>query len=165
MSMLEEESMRLCFLADAQSIHTKRWVSYFADRGHEVHLISTESIKVDEIKNVKIHVLKGLRRIKVVSFLINFLPSIIQVRRLIKKTKPDIVHAHYVSTYGLLGVLTGFHPIIITPWGSDILVVSKKSKILELVTGIILRKANLITCDGENTKAVMISGLLGLEPM
>ena len=32
--------MKICYLADAGSIHTQRWIKYFADNGHEVYLIS-----------------------------------------------------------------------------------------------------------------------------
>ncbi len=32
--------VKLCFIADGRSIHTQRWVEYFAQRGHEVHLIT-----------------------------------------------------------------------------------------------------------------------------
>jgi hypothetical protein len=32
-------SMRICYVADGTSIHTQRWVNYFAGKGHEVHLI------------------------------------------------------------------------------------------------------------------------------
>ena len=32
--------MRLCFVADPGSMHTQRWVGYFAAIGHEVHLVN-----------------------------------------------------------------------------------------------------------------------------
>ena len=32
--------MRLCYLADAPYIHTRRWVEHFAARGWETHVIS-----------------------------------------------------------------------------------------------------------------------------
>ncbi|MCD6461914.1 MAG: glycosyltransferase family 4 protein, partial [Thermoplasmata archaeon] len=32
--------MRVFYLASANSIHTRRWVNFFADRGWEVHLFS-----------------------------------------------------------------------------------------------------------------------------
>ena len=32
--------MILCFIADARSMHTQRWVQYFAQRGYEAHLIT-----------------------------------------------------------------------------------------------------------------------------
>jgi len=32
--------MILCFIADGRSIHTQRWAEYFAQKGHDVHLIT-----------------------------------------------------------------------------------------------------------------------------
>ncbi|MGP8337571.1 MAG: glycosyltransferase, partial [Methanosarcinaceae archaeon] len=34
--------MKLCFIADATTVHTKRWVEYFSKEGHDVHLITYE---------------------------------------------------------------------------------------------------------------------------
>jgi len=44
----------------------------------------------------------------------------LKIRRLIKKIKPDIVHAHYVTQYGFCGAFSGFHPFIVSPGESDI---------------------------------------------
>lgn len=38
-----------------------------------------------------------------------------------KELKPDILHAHYATSYGLLGALSGCHPFVISSWGMDIL--------------------------------------------
>ncbi|MCK7522826.1 MAG: hypothetical protein MZV64_36675 [Ignavibacteriales bacterium] len=34
--------------------------------------------------------------------------------------KPNAFYAHYASSYGLIGALSGFHPYIISMWGSDV---------------------------------------------
>ena len=39
---------------------------------------------------------------------------------LLKKIKPDILHAHYASGYGTLGRFCGFHPYVLSVWGSDV---------------------------------------------
>src|SRR5690606_32583118 len=49
-----------------------------------------------------------------------YFKAIKQVKEIIKLLKPDILHAHYASSYGLIGALTGFHPYIISVWGADI---------------------------------------------
>ena len=38
----------------------------------------------------------------------------------IKEIRPDILHAHYASSYGFLGALCNFKPYIISVWGSDV---------------------------------------------
>ena len=42
------------------------------------------------------------------------------VRKLLDRIKPDIVNAHYASGYGTTVRLAGFHPYVLSVWGSDI---------------------------------------------
>lgn len=58
--------MKICYFADAQSIHTQRWVKHFAKRGHEVHLIS---VKPAEIENANFHYIGPLISIPYFSIL------------------------------------------------------------------------------------------------
>ena len=150
--------MRICYLADAGSIHTQRWVKYFADKGHEVHLISFRPFRDGKTESVKLHLLKRLQlQIRFISFLINLLFEVTQIRKLMKKINPDIVHAHYVSEYGWLGALTGFHPFIASAWGSDVFIEQRKLKFSRILTKYALKKVDLITCDGENSKDAIIN--------
>ena len=138
--------MKICYIADAQSIHTQRWVKWFAEHGHEVHLIAEYPA---ELENVKIHLVKERGGV------INFVRRTWQTMKTVKKIKPDILHAHYVTGYGFFGAFSGFHPLIITAWGSDVLIDAKESFFKRVVVKYALRKADLITCDGENMKEAM----------
>jgi glycosyltransferase involved in cell wall biosynthesis len=155
--------VKICYLANAASIHTVRWVKYFADNGHEVHLASSRTFRDSDVGDVKLHVLKKVcPQIRIVSFIINLPPHIIQVRRLIRKIKPNIVHAHQISGYAFLGALSGFHPFILSAWGSDVLIAPKKSKITSLIVKFALKRADLITCDAEHIKTPLVE--LGANP-
>ncbi len=137
--------MKICYLANADSIHTQRWVKYFADKGHEVHLISSRPFGDCSIKNVKLHLTKRLHlQIKFISFIINLLIEIIQIRKLIKKIKPDVVHAHYVVDYGFRAALANFHPFILSVWGSDVLVAPRKSYFIKMMVKYALNKADVV---------------------
>ena len=109
--------MKICYLADARSGHVRRWVEYFA-KEHEIDLITLAYTKKEDTfvpeevykkMNVRVHKVS-----KKMPFLL-FAPF--KIRRLIKKIKPDIVHAHYVTQYGFCGAFSGFHPLIVSPWG------------------------------------------------
>jgi len=41
------EEMKICYLADARSIHTRRWVEYFA-KEHEIDLITLSYTKKED---------------------------------------------------------------------------------------------------------------------
>jgi len=142
--------MKICFLAAANSIHSHRWIKFFADKkGYEVHWISLTPNIFDDIKGVEFYKLREFPA-KPLDILFNA----ILVRRLIKKINPDILHAHYAGVYGVLGALSGFHPYILTAWGSDILIAGK-SKITKPLIKLALKKADLITCDAEHMEKAM----------
>jgi glycosyltransferase involved in cell wall biosynthesis len=68
-----------------------------------------------------------------------------KVRRLINKIKPDVVHAHYVTQYGFCGAFSDFHPLVVSPWGSDILIDPRKSKMRRWLVKSALKKADAIS--------------------
>lgn len=131
--------MKICFLAPANSIHSYRWIKYFADKGHDVHWISFHPLAFDKLGNyyeIKAVPTKALQ----VAY------NITETKRIIKAAAPDVVHVHSASIYGLVGALVGFHPLVITTWGSDVLV-GGKSFLRKHMVKYILRKADVITCD------------------
>ena len=160
--------MKICYLADAGSIHTQKWVKYFADKGHEVHLISIKPFVQCDLENVKLHLIKKVKSPirnpirSSYSYAINSFSVLKQVKRLLKEIEPDILHAHYLTTYGTIGALTGFHPFILTAWGSDVLISPKKSKIFRWAVKFALGKADLITCDADHIKEPLIN--VGAKP-
>jgi glycosyltransferase involved in cell wall biosynthesis len=134
--------VRICYLANAASIHIVRWVKYFASKGHEVHLISPGISGENAVESVNLHLLPMSRRP-----ILRFYP--IRIRRLLRKIEPDILHAHYVLGYGLWGALSGFHPFILSVWGSDVLAAPKSSRLASLEVKFALRKVDMVTAQNE----------------
>ncbi|MBM6861674.1 glycosyltransferase, partial [Clostridium saudiense] len=56
----------------------------------------------------------------------------------------DILHAHYASSYGLLGALSNYHPYVVSLWGSDILLFPKEGLIQREIIKYNLRKADRV---------------------
>jgi glycosyltransferase involved in cell wall biosynthesis len=148
--------MKICFLAPANSVHSHRWIKYFADKGYEIHWISLATPSIDSIENVDFYEIK---RFPIKAFQI--LLAVPRVRKLIESIQPEILHVHSAGTYGLVGALSKFHPIIVTAWGSDVLIAGK-SKIKRPLIKFALSKGDLITCDAEHMRAEMTR--LGVEP-
>jgi len=73
-----------------------------------------------------------------------------RVRHIIRRIKPDILHAHYLVNYGFRAACSGFHPLVLTAWGSDVLITPKKSKISRWEVNFTLKRADMVTCDGEH---------------
>lgn len=143
--------MRICFLSDFHAIHTLRWLKFFSER-HDVHLISLEApdwemgpVKVEDYSQygIKVHLVprKGIDK----------LLSPRRVKRLIREISPEVVHAHYVTHYGYLAAKSGFRPIVMTAWGSDVLIEVHQTMIKSHQVRYALKHADILTCDGENT--------------
>jgi len=82
------------------------------------------------------------------------------IRNLVKKIKPDVLHAHQIVPFGLYGALSGFHPFIISPWGSDLVTFPEKSKMHKFLVKYVLRKADLVQCVDEYL-AIRVKSLIG----
>ena len=130
--------MRICYLGDSRSIHIRRWASSIAARGHNVHVISTSP---SPIEGVKVHKI-GIGRLKPLSDLL----SVIECKKILGIVKPDLVHAHFVTDYGFLAALADYHPLVISPWGSDILIQAKNSLFWRKAVKFVLGRADAITC-------------------
>lgn len=142
--------LKICYLANGQSIHTRKWVKYFADKGNCVHLITFHN--TDQIEGVKVHNLKYSSKL-------SYPTRILAVKKAVEEIHPDILHAHYVSNYGVYATLTGFRPFVVSSWGSDVSIEPKESMIKKCLVKYVLKKANLITVDSESSiKLVMNFG-------
>jgi glycosyltransferase involved in cell wall biosynthesis len=155
-------SMRICYVADGASIHTQRWVNYFAGKGHEVHLICWKLMPGYD-DNIHIHLLTRLApQMWTVSRYPSALFWIFQTRRLIKKIKPDIVDGHFITPYGFLAACSGFHPLVVSTWGSDVLIHAKRNFLLKAIAKYALAKADIVTAYAELLKIRLME--LGTEP-
>lgn len=144
--------MKICFLGDAGSVHIRRWVEFFRDSGNEVHLISFRYAKIDGIKLYNLD-----ESVNSNGNNIHYIKNIFKIRKIIKKINPDIINAHYLTSYGFIGSLVkGNIPFVVSTWGSDILVTPKKNKVYEMLTKYVLNKSDLITSDSEYMSSEII---------
>ncbi|MGD0979257.1 MAG: glycosyltransferase family 4 protein [Candidatus Bathyarchaeia archaeon] len=133
------EMLRLLFLADGESVHTKRFLSYFVNKGYDIHLITSTA---KPIKGVKIHELRfSLARNSGLFAYVSFPLRVLSILKTIKKINPDILHAHYIINYGLCGVLSGFHPFVLSVLGSDL---TRSYKIKKLVAKYVIACSDVV---------------------
>lgn len=142
--------MRILLLSDATSPHTFKWATGLAAKGIEVGIFTLsetpeglyeghDNISVFSIgkNNESFKNMSDLRKLA-------YLKNIVILRDTINKFKPDILHAHFASSYGLLGALTNFHPFIISVWGSDIYLFPKKNFLCNCLIRYNLLKADKV---------------------
>src|SRR5665213_2206000 len=99
--------MKVIILGDNNSPHIQKWISAIAlCKGMELHVICFDGgVRFD---GVNYHLLS-----KVTGTKIDYLLNVLKVKSFIKKINPDLVHAHYATSYGFLATFSGFHPLII----------------------------------------------------
>lgn len=135
---------RILFFADAASVHTRRWVAAVAERGAKAIVVTRNPGEVPDAQQV-ITIAPGSDKR-------GWFTALPEVRRvstgLMQRFKPDLVHGHYVTSYGMWAAACGLPiPKVLTAWGSDILVTPRESLPMRLVVGCSLRRADLITAD------------------
>lgn len=132
--------LRLCFISNPNIIHTRRWVSWFANHGHTVCLLADVPLK-ESWAEIPITDLSKIFYAPIVRFPV----WTVWLRRFLRRWQPDILHAHRVNSAGWLAAASGFHPYVITPWGSDVLVHPQRSWVGRILASYTLQHADLIT--------------------
>lgn len=145
--------IKILYIADSTSVHTKRWIEYFLNAGHDISIITIGK------KNEKLRGVTHLANFEQFSFSSpSSLWAILQTRKIIRDNNPQILHAHSVNQYGWLAALSGYHPFLLTAWGTDILHLPQVSrfKIGKLLTKYSLRKADVLTGISNHLKQEMV---------
>lgn len=128
-------------LGAATSIHLRRWALAMAGRGLRVTVITAAP---HEIPGVSVIALAPVANGA------DWFARVPAVRRELARLAPDIVHSHYLTSYGMLAATGGRRPLVMTAWGSDILVSPRRSVWVRLLTGWVLRRAALVTADSRD---------------
>lgn len=150
--------MKICYLSDELSISDYHFLSKLVENNFDTYLVTYSSFAIPEsIKKITgLHILHFRSRFKGRLFYYLYCLKIFHFRRILKKIRPNILHAGLVTTCGFLGTLSKFHPFLLMPWGSDILVFPNKSFIHRALVKYVLKRPDMITCDCESVKKRII---------
>jgi glycosyltransferase involved in cell wall biosynthesis len=165
--------LRICVVGDLDGVHTHRWLRWFVERGHELHAVSYYQPQRPP-PGVTVHLLAGgsvttappggygragwrpaVRRLaEAVSPSLWRLVNGLRYQRrglgrVIDSVKPDVIHAHYVIEHGFYAALAGRRPLVVTAWGSDVLVAPRRSPLTQAIARYALRRADLVTSSNE----------------
>lgn len=164
--------MKICYLGFNGHLHLERWMNAFVKMGHDVHYIAAYP-ELDsgpyQCKGVTVHPvdtsLKGLRQLpgtrKIIRVLLppeNVIKQ--QVRKIVERLKPDILHAHYIFPFGVTAMETAYHPFVMTCWGSDIYCIRDEERVE--IAKKVLRSADLVT--GDSKDLVLSIQEMGVSP-
>lgn len=137
--------MKILFLSAANSTHTVKWVNALAERGHEVHLVFNKDHspiynQIDE--SVQLHPLNygGAK-----GYYLNSL----QLNRITKNIRPDVINVHYASGYGTLARWSRIPPYLLSVWGSDVYEFPYRSKINNYILKKNIKHAKMLASTSE----------------
>lgn len=116
---MHHQKHKILLLGDGKSIHLIRWIKalckdfqlgIFSLNGFDAQLKVMTDVELFDAEVMATGWKKKL----------NYLKTLPSLKKALRSFQPDVVHAHYASSYGLLGRLSGFHPFVISAWGSDV---------------------------------------------
>lgn len=79
------------------------------------------------------------------------------LREVLRRIKPDILHAGPIQTGAFLGALSGFRPLVSMSWGSDILQDADRSRGYRWVTRYALRHSTVLVGDNPAVRAKAVA--------
>ena len=139
---MSERPLRILFTGDADSVHLQRWVMEMHRRGAECHVLTRRPAAVPGAAAV--------HAIRPGGDATGWFLALPEVRRHAARIAPDLVHGHYVSSNGMWAAACGRRPVVLTAWGTDLLVTPKRSRLMRAITGWTLRRADLLTGDSRD---------------
>ncbi|MFM8898632.1 MAG: glycosyltransferase [Burkholderiales bacterium] len=134
--------MKILFFGDADSVHLQRWVHEMAARGAACHVVTRRPAAMPAAASVHV--------IQPGSSSVGWFSALPRVRALTRQLQPDLVHGHYITSNGLWAAASSHPRVVLTAWGSDILLTPNKNKLWRWLTQWTLRRARLITADSED---------------
>jgi glycosyltransferase involved in cell wall biosynthesis len=141
--------VKVILLAPANNAHTIKWLDYYDKQGIETVNVSLESHRDHDERNHWTNIKRYYLRLPFKGK-ISYPLTANQLKRIIKQEKPDILHAHYASSYGLIGSLANFHPFIVSVWGSDVYVFPNQNLLMKKLLQYTLNKADRICATSIN---------------
>ena len=135
------ERVRVAVLGSAAVPHTGRWAAALVARGIEARVWSLEPPREGDPSRYRTEVLPALP-----------LPGVLRyplaapaLKHALRAFDPELVDAHFVPNYGVLGVLAGRRPLVVNAWGSDLL--AAKDPLRRARLSWVLARADLVRVD------------------
>ena len=142
--------MRVIYFSKDYTTHDWRYLDKLAQTSHQVWYLRLEKGLV-ELERRPIP--QGIRLIAwaggqgPAQGLVNQLRLFPGLCQVLRRIKPDLIHAGPIQSCGFLSALTGFRPVLLMSWGSDILINAERNPLWRWVTRFTLRHAGIIVGD------------------
>jgi len=158
---MNRRPLRILAIGASSSPHVVNRVRCFAERGHEMFLLSETANGLTDVTELvpsaplgqdawvsKLAHYVGDLFGKNLNGAADMVRLVLDFRRLVRRANPDIVHVHYAySAWGWVAAVLGLKPLIVSVMGGDVLFEEQGSPTRRgiTLTKQLFRSANLIT--------------------
>lgn len=137
---------KILLLGDVNSIHLHKWILALKDH-FQVLVFSFDALQkqyqwIAELDGVELqYAHQNTSNSKNV---FTYLKQVRQLKAFYKRHQPDITHAHYATSYGMLGALCRPKNYCISAWGTDVYLFPKTSPIHRIIFKWIIGRADYL---------------------
>jgi glycosyltransferase involved in cell wall biosynthesis len=156
--------MKIIYFSKNYTPHDYRFLSSLSKTEHEVYFLQLEANKRQiEDRPVPANIQQipwaGGRH----EFRWKDVPRLtLELRRLLRKIKPDLIHAGPIQNCAFLAALSGFRPILAMSWGYDLVMDADKSAWMQRVTRYTLKRSTYFTSDAKVSRDKAVA--YGMDP-
>lgn len=155
--------MRVLFFSDNTSDHNRRFLEKLTQSELDVWFFDPTTDRLPENWLPSgVHWVPTTKRIDREAEPAAFAASVAAFQDLLKRIRPDLIHAGPTYNCGYMTALSGFHPWLLTSWGSDILYQIDQGQQWRQATRIALSGADAFFCDCDAVRAGA-KGIANLE--
>lgn len=148
---------KLLIFGQAEGVHLLKWIKPFKSK-YEIFVVTFHPPKdLTEFKDYHFYVIP-----KVTGTKLDYILSYFKVKNLFDAISPDLIHVHYISSYGVVAAFAAdkFKKII-TIWGSDLLL-ARKNPILRYLIDKALFKFDWVNVPSKFSAEILYK--IGLNP-
>jgi len=156
--------MKIIYFSKSYTPHDYRFLSSLSRTDHEVYYLRLEANKRQtEDRPVPENIQQILWAGGGREFRWRDVPRFTSdLRRLVKKIKPDLIHAGPIQNCAFMAALSGFRPILAMSWGYDLVMDADNSAWMRWVTRYTLKRSAFFTSDANVSRDKAI--LFGMDP-
>lgn len=161
---MERRTLKVIYFSKSYTPHDYRFLSSLAKTKHQIFYLKleetqrqTEDRPVPE--NVRQILWAGGQR----EFRWRDLPRLtVDLRRLTKEIRPDLIHAGPIQTCAFIAVLSGFRPVLTMSWGYDLVQEADRHSWMRHITRYVLRNSAYFISDARVARERAVA--FGMDP-
>lgn len=152
-------AMRILYFSADYGPHDHRFLSALARTRHDVYFLRlAQGSRQVEDRPIPARIQQLRLRGGGSTFRWSALPFLVlDLKRILRELKPDLIHAGPIQTCAFLAALSGFRPLLTMSWGFDLMQDADRDAWWRWVTRYTLRRSTFFVSDARVTRARAIA--------